>query len=137
MSSRSSDIWGLRILSSDDINKFLWMVRIGGSTPEGADIKESDYTPSGEFRIDSEGSNKMLNCHVQNVLLQICSSVHRRRRPPGYDRVRNARLETQGLRVGRTRGSLHTWNTGSSEFIRSRTCQTEEAAKRTSQLKMN
>ena len=34
-----------------DINKFLWMVRIGGSTPEGADIKESDYyTPSGEFR---------------------------------------------------------------------------------------
>lgn len=34
-----------------DINKFLWMVRIGGSTPEGADIKENDYyTPSGEFR---------------------------------------------------------------------------------------
>ena len=34
-----------------DINKFLWMVRIGGSTPEGAHIKENDYyTPSGEFR---------------------------------------------------------------------------------------
>ena len=34
-----------------DINKFLWMVRIGGSTPEGAHIKEGDYyTPSGEFR---------------------------------------------------------------------------------------
>ena len=34
-----------------DINKFLWMVRIGGSTPEGAHIKEWDYyTPSGEFR---------------------------------------------------------------------------------------
>ena len=27
------------------------MVRIGGSTPEGAHIKEGDYyTPSGEFR---------------------------------------------------------------------------------------
>ena len=34
-----------------DINKFLWMVRIGGSTPEGEHIKEFDYyTPSGEFR---------------------------------------------------------------------------------------
>ena len=34
-----------------DINKFLWMVRIGGSTPEGEHIKEWDYyTPSGEFR---------------------------------------------------------------------------------------
>ena len=58
---------GLTGYSSDDINKFLWMVsvctvqyrctepvlqvRIGGSTPEGADIKEWDYyTPSGEFR---------------------------------------------------------------------------------------
>ena len=36
---------------SADINKFLWMVRIGGSTEKGEHIKESDYyTPSGEFR---------------------------------------------------------------------------------------
>ena len=49
--------------SSDDINKFLWMVRIGGSTPEGAHIKESDYyTPQGEFRVDKEGSATLLNC---------------------------------------------------------------------------
>ena len=64
---------------SADINKFLWMVRIGGSTPEGAHIKEWDYyTPSGEFRyyyycslqfinfvcfrVDGEGSSTMLNC---------------------------------------------------------------------------
>ena len=32
---------GLTGYSSDDINKFLWMVRIGGSTPEGAHIKVS------------------------------------------------------------------------------------------------
>ena len=39
------------------------MVRIGGSTPEGAHIKEYDYyTPSGEFRIDNEGSQTLLNC---------------------------------------------------------------------------
>lgn len=46
-----------------DINKFLWMVRIGGSTPEGEHIKEWDYyTPSGEFRVDSEGSPTLHNC---------------------------------------------------------------------------
>jgi len=33
------------------------MVRIGGSTDRGAHIKEADYyTPAGEFRVDSEGS---------------------------------------------------------------------------------
>jgi len=43
-------------LSFLDINKFLWMVRIGGSTPEGRHIHESDYfTKNGEFRVDKEG----------------------------------------------------------------------------------
>jgi dolichyl-diphosphooligosaccharide--protein glycosyltransferase len=54
---------GLTGYSSDDINKFLWMVRIGGSTEKGAHIKETDYyTPQGEFRIDREGSPTLLNC---------------------------------------------------------------------------
>ena len=39
------------------------MVRIGGSTPEGKNIKENDYyTPSGEFRVDKDGSSTLLNC---------------------------------------------------------------------------
>ena len=46
-----------------DINKFLWMVRIGGSTEKGSHIKEADYfTPQGEFRVDREGSPILLNC---------------------------------------------------------------------------
>ena len=46
-----------------DINKFLWMVRIGGSTDKGRHIKEADYfTPQGEFRVDQEGSPILLNC---------------------------------------------------------------------------
>ena len=46
-----------------DINKFLWMVRIGGSTDKGKHIKEADYfTPQGEFRVDQEGSPVLLNC---------------------------------------------------------------------------
>ncbi len=48
---------------SPDINKFLWMVRIGGSTDKGSHIKEADYfTPQGEFRVDREGSPVLLNC---------------------------------------------------------------------------
>ena len=48
--------------SGDDINKFLWMVRIAeGEHPK--DIKESDYfTPQGEFRVDRGGSPILLNC---------------------------------------------------------------------------
>jgi dolichyl-diphosphooligosaccharide--protein glycosyltransferase len=39
------------------------MVRIGGSTELGTHIKEEDYfTPQGEYRVDKEGSAKMLNC---------------------------------------------------------------------------
>merc|ERR1719445_1074503 len=85
---------GLIGYSSDDINKFLWMVRIGGSTPEGADIKENDYyTPSGEFRIDSEGSNKMLNCLMYKLCYYRFGQVYTEGgRPPGYDRVRNAEI---------------------------------------------
>ena len=48
---------------TSDINKFLWMVRIGGSTEKGRHIKEADYfTPQGEFRVDREGSPVLLNC---------------------------------------------------------------------------
>jgi len=50
---------GLTGYASDDINKFLWMVRIAGSTDPN--IKEKDYfTPAGEFRVDAEGSPVIL-----------------------------------------------------------------------------
>ena len=58
-------VWfgGLTGYASDDINKFLWMVRIGGSTEKGKHIKEEDYyTKTGEFRVDKEGSPILLNC---------------------------------------------------------------------------
>ena len=36
---------------SDDINKFLWMVRIGGGV--FPDIKEKDYLGEGGYRVDA------------------------------------------------------------------------------------
>ncbi|KAH8849169.1 Dolichyl-diphosphooligosaccharide--protein glycosyltransferase subunit STT3A [Schistosoma japonicum] len=49
--------------SSDDINKFIWMVRIAGSTEKGRHVNEKDYyTPQGEMRVDSGASSTMQNC---------------------------------------------------------------------------
>lgn len=85
---------GLTGYSSDDINKFLWMVRIGGSTDRGEHIKENDYyTPSGEFRVDQDGSPTLLNCLMYKMCYYKFGAVYTEGgKPPGYDRVRNAEI---------------------------------------------
>ncbi|XP_042895752.1 dolichyl-diphosphooligosaccharide--protein glycosyltransferase subunit STT3A [Parasteatoda tepidariorum] len=85
---------GLTGYSSDDINKFLWMVRIGGSTERGKHIKENDYyTKSGEFRVDKEGSKTLLECLMYKLCYYRFGSVYTEAgKPPGYDRVRNAEI---------------------------------------------
>ncbi|XP_049981668.1 dolichyl-diphosphooligosaccharide--protein glycosyltransferase subunit STT3A [Alexandromys fortis] len=77
-----------------DINKFLWMVRIGGSTDTGRHIKENDYyTPTGEFRVDREGSPVLLNCLMYKMCYYRFGQVYTEaKRPPGFDRVRNAEI---------------------------------------------
>mmetsp|Transcript_15601 Transcript_15601/g.17989 ORF Transcript_15601/g.17989 Transcript_15601/m.17989 type:complete len:770 (+) Transcript_15601:88-2397(+) len=73
--------------SSDDIGKFLWMVRIaGGVYPH---IKESSYVGNGGYQISSSGTQTMLNC----LLYKLCyyrfgevSVVHNE--PRGYDPMR-------------------------------------------------
>ncbi|KAK7091614.1 dolichyl-diphosphooligosaccharide--protein glycosyltransferase subunit STT3A [Littorina saxatilis] len=85
---------GLTGYSSDDINKFLWMVRIGGSTDRGAHIKEMDYyTPQGEFRVDKEGSPTLLNCLMYKMCYYRFGAVYTESgKPTGYDRVRNTEI---------------------------------------------
>nr|CAX70128.1 STT3, subunit of the oligosaccharyltransferase complex, homolog B [Schistosoma japonicum] len=90
--------------SSDDINKFIWMVRIAGSTEKGRHVNEKDYyTPQGEMRVDSGASSTM-----QNYLLYKLSYYRfwemktSREKPAGFDRVRNQVIghqnyELQGL----------------------------------------
>lgn len=80
--------------SSDDINKFLWMVRIGGSTERGSHIKETDYySPSGEFRVDKEGSPTLLNSLMYKMCYYRFGQVYSEGgKPPGYDRVRGAEI---------------------------------------------
>ncbi|XP_067640974.1 dolichyl-diphosphooligosaccharide--protein glycosyltransferase subunit STT3A [Eurosta solidaginis] len=85
---------GLTGYSSDDINKFLWMVRIGGSTDRGAHIKERDYyAANGEFRVDKEGSPTLLNCLMYKMCYYRFGQVYTEGgKPPGYDRVRSAEI---------------------------------------------
>nr|XP_018900481.1 PREDICTED: dolichyl-diphosphooligosaccharide--protein glycosyltransferase subunit STT3A [Bemisia tabaci] len=80
--------------SSDDINKFLWMVRIGGSTDRGRHIKEWDYySPTGEFKVDKDGSQNMLNCLMYKMCYYRFGGVYTEEgKPPGYDRVRSAEI---------------------------------------------
>jgi len=77
--------------SGDDINKFLWMVRIAeGEHPQ--DIKESDYfTERGEFRVDAEGSPTLLNCLMYKLSYYRFGELKMDyRSPAGFDRTRNA-----------------------------------------------
>ncbi|CAC5363721.1 STT3 [Mytilus coruscus] len=79
--------------SGDDINKFLWMVRIAeGEHPK--DIRESDYfTPQGEFRVDSAGSKTLLNCLMYKLSYYRFGELQLDfRSPPGFDRTRNVEI---------------------------------------------
>eukprot|EP00058_Branchiostoma_floridae_P024081 XP_002609571.1 hypothetical protein BRAFLDRAFT_101929 [Branchiostoma floridae] len=109
--------------SGDDINKFLWMVRIAeGEHPK--EIREGDYfTPQGEFRVDKAGSKTLLNCLMyklcyyrfgeMQVSTLIVSSMNCLmyklcyyrfgemqldfRTPPGFDRTRNVEIGNKDI----------------------------------------
>jgi dolichyl-diphosphooligosaccharide--protein glycosyltransferase len=85
--------------ASDDINKFLWMVRIGGGVyPE---IKEIDYFNSrGEYRVDVGGSKVFLRSLMYKLSyyrfgeLKIDLST-----PPGFDRVRGVEIGNKKIKL--------------------------------------
>lgn len=83
---------GLTGYSSDDINKFLWMVRIAGSTDPR--IQEADYfSKDRQYVVDSNASPKMLNCLMYKLSYYKFGLVFTESgRGQGYDRVRNAEI---------------------------------------------
>uniref|UniRef100_A0A6Q2ZIN2 Dolichyl-diphosphooligosaccharide--protein glycosyltransferase subunit STT3B n=1 Tax=Esox lucius TaxID=8010 RepID=A0A6Q2ZIN2_ESOLU len=86
--------------SGDDINKFLWMVRIAeGEHPK--DIRESDYfTPQGEFRVDKAGSPILLNCLMYKMSYYRFGEMQLDfRTPPGFDRTRNAEIGNKDIKL--------------------------------------
>ena len=86
--------------SGDDINKFLWMVRIGeGEHP--TEIRESDYfTERGEFRVDASGSKTLLNCLMYKLsYYRFGEMLIDPRAPPGYDRTRNVEIGNKNIKL--------------------------------------
>ncbi|KAJ3670976.1 hypothetical protein LUZ60_008402 [Juncus effusus] len=73
---------GLVGYPSDDINKFLWMVRIGGGVfPH---IKEPDYLRDGNYRVDAHATPTMLNCLMYKLSYYRFVETDGK----GFDRVR-------------------------------------------------
>ncbi|RNA30477.1 dolichyl-diphosphooligosaccharide-- glycosyltransferase subunit STT3B [Brachionus plicatilis] len=91
---------GLIGYSGDDINKFLWMVRIAeGEHPK--DIRESDYfTEQGEFRVDAGGSKTLLNCLMYKLSYYRFGEIQvDYRTPPGFDRTRNVEIGNKNFKL--------------------------------------
>ncbi|XP_042449297.1 dolichyl-diphosphooligosaccharide--protein glycosyltransferase subunit STT3A-like [Zingiber officinale] len=71
---------------SDDINKFLWMVRIGGGVfPH---IREPDYLRDGQYRIDAQATPTMLNCLMYKLSYYRFVETDGK----GFDRVRRTEI---------------------------------------------
>ncbi|MCJ1339184.1 oligosaccharyl transferase stt3 subunit [Bachmanniomyces sp. S44760] len=85
---------GLLGYSGDDINKFLWMVRIAeGIWPD--EVKERDFfTARGEYRVDDEATPTMKNSLMYKMSYYNYHSLF----PAGQaqDRVRGSKLPAEG-----------------------------------------
>eukprot|EP00898_Chlorokybus_atmophyticus_P001616 jgi/Chlat1/2455/Chrsp171S02342 len=82
---------------SDDINKFLWMVRIGGGVfPE---IKESDYINQ-YYRVDKDATPTMLNSLMYKLsYYRFAEATTDYSGRSGFDRVRNAEIGKKNIKL--------------------------------------
>lgn len=85
---------GLLGYSGDDLNKFLWMVRIAeGIWPD--EVRERDFfTPRGEYKVDGEATEAMKNSLMYKMSYHKFANLF----PPGQaqDRVRGQSLPAVG-----------------------------------------
>lgn len=89
---------GVTGYSSDDINKFLWMVRIGGGVFPV--IKEPDYLVNGEYRVDKGAAPKMLNCLMYKLCYYRFGEMRTEYgKPPGYDRARGVEIGNKDVKL--------------------------------------
>lgn len=89
---------GLIGYPSDDINKFLWMVRIGGGVfPE---IKERDYIGDGQYRIDEKVTKAMSDSLMYRLTYNdFAEASVMMTGQRGYDRVRQATIGVMDFKL--------------------------------------
>ncbi|KAK4201271.1 family 66 putative glycosyltransferase [Triangularia verruculosa] len=85
---------GLLGYSGDDINKFLWMVRIAEGIWPDEVSERAFFTPRGEYRVDGEATETMKNSLMYKMSYYNFNNLF----PPGQavDRMRQARLPEVG-----------------------------------------
>eukprot|EP00899_Mesostigma_viride_P011894 jgi/Mesvir1/20705/Mv14903-RA.2 len=88
---------GLVGYPSDDINKFLWMVRIGGGV--FPDIKEENYLAHGSYRIDAGATQTMLNSVMYKLSYYRFAEATQGHGQSGYDRVRGTEIGRKNFKL--------------------------------------
>ncbi|KAF6256713.1 Oligosaccharyl transferase STT3 subunit-domain-containing protein [Scenedesmus sp. NREL 46B-D3] len=91
---------GVSGYSSDDINKFLWMVRIGGGVYKDH-MQEKDFlSESGEYTIGEGASQTMLDSVMYKTSFYDFDKVMTEQgKPMGYDRVREKEIARKGYEL--------------------------------------
>jgi dolichyl-diphosphooligosaccharide--protein glycosyltransferase len=92
---------GLTGYSSDDINKFLWPVRIGsGVFPNDMPGERDFYSSSGNFDVGPQGAPALLNCVAYKLCYYRFGEVHTEYgKPPGYDRARGREIGRKNIEL--------------------------------------
>lgn len=92
---------GLTGYSSDDINKFLWPVRIGsGVFPNDMPGERDYYSSAGNFDIGPNGAPALLNCVAYKLCYYRFGEVHTEYgKPPGYDRARSREVGRKNIEL--------------------------------------
>lgn len=92
---------GLTGYSSDDINKFLWPVRIGsGVFPDDMPAERDFYSAAGSFDIGAGGSKTLHNCLAYKLCYYRFGEVMTDyQRPPGFDRARNTEVGVKNIQL--------------------------------------
>lgn len=92
---------GVTGYSSDDINKFLWPVRIGsGVYPDDMPSERDYYSSAGSFDVGPGGSKVLHNCLAYKLCYyRFGEVVTDYQRPPGFDRARNTEVGVKNIKL--------------------------------------
>ena len=91
---------GYNRYSGDDINKFLWMVRIGGGVYPH--IKEQNYYGARGYTIGPDATKTMLSSLMYSLCYYRFDEVKTSyQQPPGYDVLRNVMMGRKNIRLKR------------------------------------
>jgi dolichyl-diphosphooligosaccharide---protein glycosyltransferase len=92
---------GLTGYSSDDINKFLWPVRIGsGVFPNDMPGERDFYSSQGNFDIGKNGNPTLLNCVAYKLCYHKFGQMQTEYgKPGGYDRARQQEVGVSNIEL--------------------------------------